>query len=134
MSLRITDLHAVEILDSRARPTLAVTLTTSEGGRIHSAVHSGASTGSMEAVELRDTGRSRYGGQGVLTAVGNVNGEIAQALTSRTFSSAAAVDRALIALDGTDDKARLGANAITGVSLVATRAEAARAVRRSGST
>ncbi|WP_406409142.1 phosphopyruvate hydratase [Streptomyces halstedii] len=125
MSLHITDLHAVEILDSRARPTLAVTLTTSEGGQSRSAVPSGASTGSMEAVELRDTGRSRYGGQGVLTAVGNVNGEIAQALTGRTFSSAAAVDRALIALDGTDNKARLGANAITGVSLAATRAEAA---------
>lgn len=85
---------------------------------------SGASTGTREAVELRDGDKARYNGQGVRTAVGHVNGEIAQALTGRTFASAAEIDNALIDLDGTDTKSRLGANAIIGVSLAATRAEA----------
>ncbi|MGQ4480214.1 phosphopyruvate hydratase [Streptomyces sp. SAS_276] len=129
MSLHIAHLHAVEILDSRARPTLAVTLTTANGTRVRAGVPSGASTGTREAVELRDGDKSRYNGQGVLTAVGHVNGEIAQALTGRTFTSATALDRALIELDGTDTKSRLGANAIIGVSLAATRAEAALAGR-----
>ncbi|MFD5786759.1 phosphopyruvate hydratase [Streptomyces sp. NPDC127037] len=125
MSLHIAQLHAVEILDSRARPTLAVTLTTADGTRMRAGVPSGASTGTREAVELRDGDKMRYNGQGVLTAVGHVNGEIAQALTGRTFTSAAELDRALIELDGTDTKSRLGANAIIGVSLAAARAEAA---------
>jgi enolase len=125
MSLHIAQLHAVEILDSRARPTLAVTLTTADGTRMRAGVPSGASTGTREAVELRDGDKTRYNGQGVLTAVGHVNGEIAQALTGRTFASAAELDRALIELDGTDTKSRLGANAIIGVSLAAARAEAA---------
>ncbi|WP_329311117.1 phosphopyruvate hydratase [Streptomyces sp. NBC_01262] len=129
MSLHIAHLHAVEILDSRARPTLAVTLTTADGTRIRAGVPSGASTGTREAVELRDGDKTRYNGQGVLTAVGHVNGEIAQALTGRTFASAAEIDRALIELDGTDTKSRLGANAIIGVSLAASRTEAALAGR-----
>ncbi|MFE9880164.1 phosphopyruvate hydratase [Streptomyces sp. NPDC005784] len=129
MSLHIAHLHAVEILDSRARPTLAVTLTTADGTRVRAGVPSGASTGTREAVELRDGDKSRYNGQGVLTAVGHVNGEIAQALTGRSFTSATELDRALIELDGTDTKSRLGANAIIGVSLAATRAEAALAGR-----
>jgi len=129
MSLHIAHLHAVEILDSRARPTLAVTLTAADGTRVRAGVPSGASTGTREAVELRDGDKTRYNGQGVLTAVGHVNGEIAQALTGRTFTSAAEIDRALIELDGTDTKSRLGANAIIGVSLAATRAEAALAGR-----
>ncbi|MEU9279713.1 phosphopyruvate hydratase [Streptomyces sp. NPDC048341] len=129
MSLHIANLRAVEVLDSRARPTLAVTLTTADGTRVRAGVPSGASTGSREAVELRDGDTNRYNGQGVLTAVGHVNGEIAHALTGRTFASAAEIDRALIELDGTDTKSRLGANAIIGVSLAAARAEAALAGR-----
>ncbi len=129
MTLRIGRLHAVEILDSRARPTLAVTLTAGDGTRVRAGVPSGASTGTREAVELRDGDRSRYGGQGVLGAVGHVNGEIARALTGRGFASAADVDRALIELDGTGTKSRLGANAVVGVSLAVWRAEAALAGR-----
>ncbi|WP_180687457.1 phosphopyruvate hydratase [Streptomyces gossypiisoli] len=129
MTLQITNLHAVEILDSRARPTLAVTLETAGAMPVRAGVPSGASTGTREAVELRDGDRTRYNGQGVLTAVGHVNGEIAQALTGHTFATAAEIDRALIELDGTDTKSRLGANAIVGVSLAAFRAEAALAGR-----
>ncbi|MCX4919867.1 phosphopyruvate hydratase [Streptomyces sp. NBC_00687] len=125
MSLHIAQLHAVEILDSRARPTLAVTLTTADGTRVRAGVPSGASTGSREAVELRDGDQHRYGGQGVTGAVAHVNGEIAEALTGRTFSTFAEVDAALIDLDGTATKSRLGANAIIGVSLAAARAQAA---------
>ncbi|WP_069816469.1 phosphopyruvate hydratase [Streptomyces sp. TP-A0874] len=125
MTLRISHLHAVEILDSRARPTLAVTLATPEGVQVRAAVPAGASTGSREAVESRDRERDRYQGQGVLRAVGHVNGEIARELVGRSFPTAAAVDAELIALDGTENKTRLGANAIVGVSLAATRAEAA---------
>lgn len=125
MSVRIAQLGAVEILDSRARPTLAVTLTTADGTVVRAGVPSGASTGTREAVELRDGDPQRFGGQGVQQAVGHVNGEIAQALTGRDFASAAAVDAALIELDGTDTKSRLGANAMIGVSLAAARAEAA---------
>ncbi|MFJ9542559.1 phosphopyruvate hydratase [Streptomyces sp. NPDC101225] len=129
MSLQIASLHAVEVLDSRARPTLAVTLTTADGTRARAGVPSGASTGTREAVELRDGDRARYNGQGVLTAVGHVNGEIARALSGRAFASAADVDRALIDLDGTETKSRLGANAIVGVSMAAVRAETALAGR-----
>ncbi|MFE6664742.1 phosphopyruvate hydratase [Streptomyces sp. NPDC057697] len=125
MPLRISELRAVEILDSRARPTLAITLTTADGTHIHAGVPSGASTGTREAVELRDGDPARFAGQGVQQAVGHVNAEIAQALVGRDFASAAEVDDALIALDGTATKARLGANAIVGVSLAAARADAA---------
>ncbi|MYQ99274.1 phosphopyruvate hydratase, partial [Streptomyces sp. SID6139] len=127
MTVRISELHAVEILDSRARPTLAVTLTTGDGARIRAGVPSGASTGTREAVELRDGDRTRYGGQGVSTAVGHVNAEISRALTGRDFASAADIDQALIELDGTRTKSRLGANAVIGVSLAVWRAEAAAA-------
>ncbi|MFJ2958728.1 phosphopyruvate hydratase [Streptomyces sp. NBC_00669] len=125
MTLRISELHAVEILDSRARPTLAVTLATADGTRVRAGVPSGASTGSREAVELRDGDPARFGGQGVSRAVAQVNGEIAEALAGRDFGSAADVDAALIELDGTPTKSRLGANAIIGVSMAAARAEAA---------
>jgi enolase len=127
--LRIARLHATEILDSRARPTLAVTLETADGLRVRAGVPSGASTGTREAVELRDGDEARYGGQGVTRAVAHVNGEIAGTLTGRTYSSFAEVDAALIQLDGTDTKSRLGANAIIGVSLAAARAQAATAGR-----
>jgi enolase len=90
-------------------------------------VPSGASTGTREAVELRDGDPARFGGQGVRTAVANVNGEIAQALAGRAFADAAEVDAALIELDGTGTKSRLGANAVIGVSMAAARAEAAAA-------
>ncbi|MBQ0826460.1 phosphopyruvate hydratase [Streptomyces tagetis] len=129
MPLRITELHAVEILDSRARPTLAVSLTTEDGIRVRAGVPAGASTGTREAVELRDADPGRYGGQGVLTAAGQVNGEIARSLAARDFASATEIDRALIDLDGTGTKSRLGANAVVGVSLAAWYAEAARAGR-----
>jgi enolase len=124
MPITVQDLHAVEILDSRARPTLAVTLTSAEGLVSRAGVPSGASTGSREAVELRDGDKSRFAGQGVRKAVANVNGEITDALRGRTFSDLAALDQALIDLDGTDNKSRLGANAIVGVSMAAARAKA----------
>jgi enolase len=127
--LRIARLHATEILDSRARPTLAVTLETADGLRVRAGVPSGASTGTREAVELRDGDPARYGGQGVTRAVDHVNGEIADALTGRSYATFAEVDAALIQLDGTVTKSRLGANAIIGVSLAAARAQATSAGR-----
>jgi enolase len=127
MGLQIASLRAVEILDSRSRPTLAVTLTVKDGTVLRAGVPSGASTGTREAVELRDGDPARYGGKGVLRAVGHVNGEISQALVGRTFTDLAELDRTLIELDGTDTKSRLGANAIVGVSMAAARAFAAAA-------
>jgi enolase len=121
MELRIASIRAVEILDSRARPTLAVTVTLADGGAVRAGVPSGASTGSREAVELRDGDPARYGGKGVLRAVANVNGEINDALAGRTFADLATLDRALAELDGTATKSRLGANAIVGVSMAAAR-------------
>jgi enolase len=125
MALRIATLRAVEILDSRARPTLAVRLTTTDGIEVRAGVPSGASTGSREAVELRDGDPGRYGGQGVLRAVAGINGEIADSLSGRAFIELADVDQTLIDLDGTTTKSRLGANAIVGVSMAAARAFAA---------
>jgi len=120
--LDITNVHAVEILDSRSRPTLSVTVTLADGTTARAGVPSGASTGSGEAVELRDHDPARYGGLGVRTAVGNVNGEIADAVKGRTYANLADLDAALIALDGTANKSRLGANAIVGTSIAAARA------------
>jgi enolase len=127
MSMQILAIHAVEVLDSRARPTLAVSLTLATGEVVTAGVPSGASTGSREAVELRDHDTTRYGGEGVLIATGNVNGPIADALTGRRFPNQAAVDAALRDLDGTPEKSRLGANAIVGVSMAAARGFAATA-------
>jgi enolase len=124
MTLKVAALDAVEILDSRARPTLAVTMTLADGTSARAGVPSGASTGSREAVELRDGDSQRFSGQGVLAAAGNVKGEIAKLLVGRSFASAAELDRAIIELDGTATKSRLGANAIVGVSMVAARAVA----------
>ncbi|MHB1614084.1 MAG: phosphopyruvate hydratase [Actinomycetes bacterium] len=121
MALTITAADAVEILDSRARPTLWVTLTLADGSMVETGVPAGASTGGGEAVELRDHDPQRFGGQGVLGAVAAVRGEIAELLVGRTWPSQAEVDDALCALDGTDDKHRLGANAIVGVSMAAAR-------------
>ncbi len=124
MALNIASLDAVEILDSRARPTLAVTVTLADGTSARAGVPSGASTGSREAAELRDGDLRRFAGQGVQNAVNNVKGEIATALAGRTFADLAQLDRTLIDLDGTATKSRLGANAIVGVSMAAARAGA----------
>ncbi len=125
MALQIASVRAIEILDSRSRPTLAVRLTLADGTQVRAGVPSGASTGTREAVELRDADPARRGGKGVLTAVGNVNGEINNALVGRDFADLAELDRALIDLDGTPTKSRLGANAIVGVSMAAARGFAA---------
>jgi enolase len=126
--LTIAAVHAREILDSRGNPTVAVDLTTSTGGRATAAVPSGASTGSREALELRDGDAARYRGKGVLKAVANVNTELAGLAKGRPLgglAEQAALDGAMIDLDGTDTKSRLGANAILGVSLAAAHAAAA---------
>ncbi len=121
MGFTVTGVEAVEILDSRSRPTLAVTMTLGDGTVARAGVPSGASTGSQEAVELRDGDPKRFGGNGVLGAVGNVNGEIADALRGRTFTDLAELDHTLIDLDGTENKSRLGANAVVGISMAAAR-------------
>ena len=121
-TVQIRHVHAVEILDSRARPTLSVTVTLADGTTARAGVPSGASTGSGEAVELRDHDPARYAGLGVLTAVGNVNGEINDLVQGRAFADLGDLDAALIAADGTANKSRLGANAIVGVSIAAARA------------
>jgi enolase len=127
MDPNVKAVKAVEILDSRGNPTLAVTITLGDGTTARAGVPSGASTGSREAVELRDGDPARYNGKGVLKAVASVNGEIADAITGRNFADLAELDQTMIELDGTDNKARLGANAIVGVSIAAARAIAASA-------
>ncbi|MEP6953712.1 MAG: phosphopyruvate hydratase [Solirubrobacteraceae bacterium] len=116
--------HARQILDSRGNPTVEVDLVLRSGVAGRAAVPSGASTGEFEATELRDGGTA-YGGKAVTQAVGNVNGEIAEAVAGLDATDQAALDRALIDLDGTASKSRLGANAILGVSLAAAHAAAA---------
>ncbi|MBU6287311.1 MAG: phosphopyruvate hydratase [Chloroflexi bacterium] len=113
-----------EILDSRGNPTVEVDVHASNGAVGRAAVPSGASTGAHEAVELRDGDRHRYGGKGVLSAVAHINGEIAAALVGRSVLEQEAIDAALVALDGTHNKGRLGANAILGASLAVARAGA----------
>jgi enolase len=115
--------HGREILDSRGNPTVEVDLTLEGGVLGRAAVPSGASTGEREALELRDGDKTRYAGKGVRKAVANVNGEIAKALVGQSLDQRA-LDAAMNALDGTPTKARLGANAILGVSMAALRAEA----------
>jgi enolase len=119
--------HARQILDSRGNPTVEVELALESGAVGRAAVPSGASTGQFEAVELRDGDKSRYGGKSVLQAVRNVDGEIASALRGLDADDQRAVDKALIELDGTKNKSRLGANAILGCSLAAAKAAAANA-------
>src|SRR6201996_8471133 len=127
MSFNVADVTALEILDSRGRPTLAVTIRLADGTTARAGVPSGASTGSREAVELRDGDKARYEGRGVLKAAANVNGEIAGLLRGRSWNSLADVDQAMIALDSTPNKSRLGANATVGVSMALARALAASA-------
>jgi len=121
----VADLSALEILDSRGRPTLAVTVRLADGTTARAGVPSGASTGSREAVERRDGDQARYEGKGVLGAVAAVNTELADLLRGRAWTSLADADRAMIDLDGTANKSRLGANATVGVSMALTRALAA---------
>lgn len=125
MSTEITRIHAREILDSRGNPTLEAEVTLAGGGFGRAAVPSGASTGTREAVELRDGDKSRYLGKGVRNAVANVNGEIAGALKGFDAADQKGLDSKLIALDGTPNKGRLGANALLGVSMAAAHAVAA---------
>jgi enolase len=121
--MQITKVHGREILDSRGNPTVEVDVTLDGGVMGRAAVPSGASTGVREALELRDGDTRRYGGKGVTKAVANVNGELAAALTGTTADQRA-IDEAMIALDGTPNKGRLGANALLGVSMAVARASA----------
>lgn len=120
----IVAVHGREILDSRGNPTLEVELATAAGYVGRAAVPSGASTGRNEAVELRDGEEGRYGGKGVLRAAANVDGELAEAVVGMDVTDQRALDLAMIEADGTENKGRLGANAMLGVSLAAARAAA----------
>ena len=124
MNTRIQTVHAREILDSRGNPTVEVEVSLEGGAFGRAAVPSGASTGVHEALELRDGDKERYGGKGVKTAVGHVNGDISQAVAGLDVLDQGAVDRAMLDLDGTAHKEKLGANAILGVSLAVARAAA----------
>jgi len=123
----IVDVHARQILDSRGNPTVEVDVTLEDGSLGRAAVPSGASTGAHEAVELRDGDKAKYLGKGVLKAVKAVNTEIRQALDGMDAENQVAIDEAMIQLDGTPNKARLGANAILGVSLAVAHAAASSA-------
>ena len=120
----IIDIVAREILDSRGNPTVECDVYLESGTMARAAVPSGASTGIREAIELRDGDKKRYGGKGVLKAVENVNGEIADAILGSEASDQAYIDRTMIELDGTENKGRLGANAILAVSMAVARAAA----------
>ena len=121
----ITDIRAREILDSRGNPTVEADVVLKSGAIGRAAVPSGASTGTREAIELRDGDRKRYGGKGVKNACAHVNGEIRKALLGKDAKDQAGVDRVMIELDGTENKSRLGANALLAVSLACARAAAA---------
>jgi enolase len=125
----IIEVRGREVLDSRGNPTVEVDVALEGGARGRAGVPSGASTGEREALELRDGDQGRYLGKGVSKAVAHVNGEIARAVVGRPFDSMRALDEAMIALDGTPTKSRLGANAILGVSMAALKAEAVSAGR-----
>src|SRR5215211_2089544 len=122
--MKITKVHGREILDSRGNPTVEVDITLDDGAFGRAAVPSGASTGEREALELRDGDKTRFGGKGVRKAVAHINGEIAAAIVNRHFDQRG-LDEAMVRLDGTPTKGRLGANALLGVSLAALRADAA---------
>ena len=122
--IRISDIRGREILDSRGNPTVEADVTLADGTMARAAVPSGASTGTREAVELRDGDKSRYLGKGVTRAVANVNGAIRDALLGKDFEDQRALDARMIELDGTENKGRLGANALLAVSLAAAHAEA----------
>jgi enolase len=119
--LRVSEVHADEVLDSRGRPTLRVTVTERSGRSASASVPSGASTGRFEAVELRDGDPARFSGDGVLAAARSVNGEIRDLLCGRPWTDLSEVDHALVERDGTADRSRLGGNAIVGVSVACAR-------------
>src|SRR3989337_198156 len=120
----IIDIVGREILDSRGNPTVEVDVAVEDGSMGRAAVPSGASTGAHEAVELRDGDKSRWGGKGVMNAVRAVNGEIADTVVGYDAEEQSEIDAAWIGLDGTPNRARLGANAILGVSLATAKAAA----------
>lgn len=122
--MKITHIHAQEVLDSRGNPTVESTVTLENGIKASSIVPSGASTGTHEAVELRDKDMDRYLGKGVLKAVENVNVDIAEIVVGMDVEDQEKIDQAMIALDGTDNKSKLGANAILSVSMACTKAAA----------
>jgi len=122
--IRISDIRGREILDSRGNPTVEADVTLEDGTTARAAVPSGASTGTREAVELRDGDKSRYLGKGVMKAVANVNGELSDSLRGLDFENQRALDQHMIELDGSDNKGRLGANALLAISLAAAKAEA----------
>ena len=122
---KITSIEALEIIDSRGNPTVRAEVVTASGARGAAAVPSGASTGEREALELRDGDPARYLGKGVLQAVANVNGPLAAALTGHDVTDQSGLDRAMIELDGTPNKGKLGANAMLAVSMAAAHAAAA---------
>ncbi|HET9059514.1 MAG TPA: phosphopyruvate hydratase [Acidimicrobiales bacterium] len=125
MAYTVSNVRALEILDSRGRPTLEVTVELEGGATGVAGVPSGASTGTREAVELRDGDPKRFKGAGVTKAVGNVNGEINGLLAGKSWKNLEELDQAVIELDGTETKSRLGANATVGVSMAAARAMSA---------
>ena len=123
--IKITEIRGREILDSRGNPTVEADVTLADGSQGRAGVPSGASTGTREAVELRDGDKSRYLGKGVQKAVSNVNGVLRDTLLAREFENQRALDECMIELDGSDNKGNLGANAILAVSLATAKAEAA---------
>jgi len=127
MSAKIANIHAREIIDSRGNPTVEADVVLESGVLGRAAVPSGASTGSREAIELRDGDKSRYLGKGVLKAVANINGEIRDALLGKNASDQTMIDQTMIDLDGTENKDRLGANALLAVSMAAAKAAATEA-------
>ena len=120
----IVGIRGLEIIDSRGNPTVEAEVVLESGARGRAAVPSGASTGTREAVEVRDGDKSRYGGKGVSRAVAAVNNEIANALRGHDALDQNGIDRILVELDGTPNKSRLGANAVLGVSLAVAKAAA----------
>ena len=122
--IKITDVRGREILDSRGNPTVEADVTLADGSTARAGVPSGASTGTREAVELRDGDKSRYLGKGVRKAVANVNGVLRDTLLASEFENQRAVDDCMIALDGSDNKGNLGANALLSISLAVAKAEA----------
>ena len=123
--IKITDVRGREILDSRGNPTVEADVTLADGSQGRAGVPSGASTGTREAVELRDGDKSRYLGKGVQKAVASVNGVLRDALLAREFEDQRALDECMIELDGSDNKGNLGANALLAISLATAKAEAA---------
>ena len=123
--IKITDVRGREILDSRGNPTVEADVTLADGSQGRAGVPSGASTGTREAVELRDGDKSRYLGKGVQKAVSNVNGVLRDALLGKEFENQRALDECMIELDGSENKGNLGANALLAISLATAKAEAA---------